>query len=162
MARHTCRRQITGSVLGFLALTALTTPRFADAAVAILSDASAPILVLIDADRLDTPLLARLVTAGFGSPHQFETGCEVVDAALLQDRLREARRVVALVSVADAALVQETWRGLGGRIGITGPSDAVPKDGPPDLRNLRDAMGDAAQGLQALEGLQSGVTAGAR
>lgn len=122
------------------------------AAVAILSEEGAPALVLVDADRLDTPLLARLVAAGFGSGHLFETGCEVTDAALLADRLGRTQHLVALLSPGDASLVQELLRGLGGSLRVDAASDAVPADAPLELVALRDALGEAARGLKALDG----------
>lgn len=126
------------------ALAALFTvfPSPAPAAVAILSEEDAPVLVLIDADRLDTPLLARLVTAGFSSPHRFETGCEVVDAGLLADRLKQAKRIVAVLSTADTGLVQEL---------LLGSAAVLRNEASAELRALRDAMGEAAQGLSSLE-----------
>jgi hypothetical protein len=162
MTRHENRRHVPRTARLLIALCALVGAAPAQAAVAILSEDAAPVLVLVDADRLDPPLLARLVTAGFGSAHQFETGCEVVDAGLLADRLRRARRVVALLAPGDASLVQEIWRQLGGRLGLGGPSESLPPELPVDLRDLRAAMGDAAKGLHALEGARAvtGATVG--
>jgi hypothetical protein len=132
----------------------------ARASVAVLDEGSALTLVLVDGERLDTPLLARLVGAGFGSGHLFETGCEVTDAALLADRLRQTHRVIALLTPGDAALVQALVRELGGEVPVDSPAEALSPDAPLDLRALRDALGDAAQGLRAIEARP--ITGGAR
>ncbi|MEN9704965.1 MAG: hypothetical protein RLZZ393_844 [Pseudomonadota bacterium] len=122
-----------------------------DAAVAILSVEGAPELVLVDAGRLQPEVLGRLAAAGFVSARQFETGCEVVDAGLLADRLQWARRVVALVAPADASLVESLWMEQGGSVESGAPSEA--------LLRLRAALGDARRELVAMIGRRPGAGA---
>lgn len=122
----------------------------AHAAVAILSNDDAPELVLVDADKLDTPLLQKLVTAGFTSPTRFETGCEITDAGLLADRLGRAKRVIALLSAADADLVQSLLQEQGRSLrSLAAP--LLGSEAAADLLALRNTLGELALPLRAIE-----------
>ena len=118
--------------------------------MAILSNDDAPELVLVDADKLDKPLLQKLLAAGFGSPARFETGCEITDAGLLADRLGRAKRVIALLSAADADLVQSLLQEQGRSLrSLAAP--LLGGDAAADLLALRNTLGELALPLRAIE-----------
>ncbi len=140
-------------VLALCGLSVVSGP--APAAVAILSVEGAPELVLVDADKLDAALLTRLAVAGFGSAQRFETGCEVVDAGLLADRLARAKRVIAVLSATDADLVESLLQGQRLHLRRNEAATTLGRDAPVDLRDLRDALGEAALALRAIEAISA-------
>jgi len=144
--RHRARRLLPA--LAAALTLALGTP--VEAAVAILSSDGAPELVLVDADKLDPAMLKVLAAAGFGSSERFESGCEITDAALLVDRLGRAKRVIALLSAADADLVQSLLQDQG-RTLRTQAAALLGKAAAPDLLALRNALGERALPLRAIE-----------
>ncbi|MEY4762130.1 MAG: hypothetical protein RLZZ200_1986 [Pseudomonadota bacterium] len=151
MDRPTRHRHRAGRFLRSLAAClALAAAGPATAAVAILSSEGAPALVLVDADKLDPALLKKLAAAGFGAADRYESGCEITDAALLADRLGRAERVIALLAAADADLVQ-TLLQQHGRSMRSQAAVLLGQDAPPDLRALRDAFGERALSLRAIE-----------
>jgi len=138
---------LSSALVGCLALFAATP---AAAAVAILSSDGAPELVLVDADKLDPAVMKKLAEAGFGSSERFESGCEITDAALLVDRLGRARRVIALLSAADADLVQSLLQDQGRNL-RTQAAALLGTAAAPDLLALRNALGERALPLRAIE-----------
>ena len=122
----------------------------AQAAVTLLQRDDSTVLVLVDEQLLDKPLLARLAAQGFGQDVQGLADCPLVDFALLVDRIRLSGEVIALLGPANHVLVMEALREVGARVQVDVPAAAVPVTSDNrELLALRAALAPA-KGLQAL------------
>jgi len=122
----------------------------AQAAVTLLQRDASTVLVLVDEQLLDQPLLARLAAQGFSQDVQGLADCPLIDFSLLVERIRLSGEVIALLGPANHVLAMEALRAVGARVQLDAPAAAVP--GTADnqaLLALRAALAPA-QGLQAL------------
>jgi hypothetical protein len=109
-----------------------------------------PLLVLVDEERLEKTLLTRLEGRGFRSELQPVPDCSSVDFGLLTSRIRQAGRIIGLLGPANHVLVLEALRYVGARVELDVPAELLQDAESVELFALRQAMGPAASGLQAL------------
>ena len=115
-----------------------------------------PLLVLLDEERLDQALMQRLERQGFRSELQAVPGCASVDFGLLTGRIQQARRIIGLVGPVNHVLVLEALRYVGARVDLDVPAERLDRSAAAALLALRQAMGPAAVGLQAVDAWVSG------
>jgi hypothetical protein len=126
------------------------------AAVSFLQLDASPLLVLLDEERLDQALTQRLVRQGFRSELQAVPDCASVDFGLLTGRIQQAGHIIGLLGPVNHVLVLEALRYVGASVDLDVPADSLDGSAAAELLALRQAMGPAAVGLQALVARASG------